>query len=58
MLERSGFNAKRVKDDWGDSGIIVYNKGRANKDYNRKFTGKTKRVIRFVRSEVDNVLFN
>jgi uncharacterized protein (DUF927 family) len=57
-LEREGFNAKRVKADWSDSGVIASTKGRSGKDYGRRCGKKTKWVIRFVQEEVNSVLFN
>jgi uncharacterized protein (DUF927 family) len=56
MLDRSGFDSVRTRNDWIDDGIVVVNSGR--KDLDTRHNGKKVKVVRFVREEVNNALFN
>lgn len=56
LMERSGFDTVRTREDWSNLGIVRTNSGR--NDYNARHNGKTTKVIRFVKEVVDNVLFS
>jgi uncharacterized protein (DUF927 family) len=56
MLDRAGFDSIRTRNDWIDEGIVVVNNNR--KDFKARHNGKDAKVIRFVRKEVNNVLFS
>ncbi|MCS3923874.1 DUF927 domain-containing protein [Methanosalsum natronophilum] len=55
VMERSGFDSTRTKNDWIDEGIVIVNQGR--KDYKVCHNGIHKKVIRFSRRRINEILF-
>lgn len=50
ILEREKFDSTRVKNDWAQDNIIIFNKGR--KDFKAPHNGKQERVIRIDKKRV------